>query len=199
LTGGNHQEEFDVAQSPRDGVRFAPIALDDMTPDQRKIADRVISGPRQGLRGPYNALLRSPDLADRSERVGEYIRYKNSYSEPLKELAIIITARHWTAQYEWYAHRKFAEQQGISAAICDAIAAGKRPSGMTAEQAAVYDFCIELLQKGQVSDPTYAAIHDRFGERGVVDLIYTVGHYSTVAMILNVDRYPVPEGTKLLD
>ena len=188
-----------MAQRSSDGVRFPPIALDDMTSEQRTIADRVISGPRQGLRGPYNALLRSPDLADRSERLGEYIRYRNSYSEPLKELAIIITARHWTAQYEWYAHRRLAEQQGISADICDAIAARRRPTGMTAEQGAVHDFCTELLRTGRLTDATYAAIRDRFGERGVVDLIYTVGHYSTVALILNVDRYPVPEGAKPLD
>jgi len=188
-----------LAQQSRDGVRFAPLALDDMTTEQRTIADRVISGPRQGMRGPFNALLRSPDLADRAERVGEYIRFRNSYSEPLKELAIIITARHWTAQYEWYAHRRFAEQAGISAEICDAIAARRRPTGMSTEHTAVYEFCTELLQTAKVTDATYAAIHDRFGERGVIDLIYTVGHYSTVAMILNVDRCPLPDGAKPLE
>jgi 4-carboxymuconolactone decarboxylase len=109
-------------------------------------------------------------------------------------MAIIMTGRKWTAQYEFYAHRKLAIDSGLKSTICDAIATGERPQGMQDDEAEVYDFCTELLTRGHVSDRNYDRIKHRFGERGVIDLIGAVGYYSLVSMVLNVDGVPLPAG-----
>jgi 4-carboxymuconolactone decarboxylase len=172
--------------------RFKPLELEEMPPEQRQAAEQIIAGPRKGMRGPFKAMLRSPKLADQLQRVGAIVRFENALPDKLKELAIILTARHWTAQYEWYAHRRLALEAGLDAAICDAVAAGKRPQKLAPDEAAVYDFASALLATGQVSDAQFKAVVDRWGERGVIDLIGTVGYYCTVAMILNVDRVALP-------
>jgi 4-carboxymuconolactone decarboxylase len=174
--------------------RFKPLSLDEMTPEQRRIADRITAGPRGSLQGPFQPMLRSPRLLDVWEPVGAHIRFRSALPEPLKELAILITARHWTAQFEWWAHRRFAVDAGLGEAICDAIAAGRRPSAMAADETAIYEFCTAVLQTHAVDDAAFAAVKDRFGERGVIELIATMGHYCMVSMILNVDRHPVPDG-----
>jgi len=112
----------------------------------------------------------------------------------LNEMAIIMAGRKWTAQYEFYAHRKLAIEAGLRSEICDAIAVNKRPDGMQADEAVVYNFCSELLGTGQVSDTHYKALTDKFGERGAIDLVGAVGYYSLVSMVLNVDRVPLPPG-----
>ena len=175
-------------------ARFPAIAPEKMSDEQKALYDRIASGPRGGVRGPYNALLRAPELCGLSEQIGAYVRYRNSLPNVLKELAILITARHWSAQYEWYAHRKIAEQEGLAAVICDAIAAGEPPQGMSGDEAAVFEFTSQMLKRNGVSDKAFAAMEQKFGERGILDLIYLVGHYSTVAFLLNVDRHPLPQG-----
>jgi 4-carboxymuconolactone decarboxylase len=175
--------------------RFTELTPETMTQEQRKVAEAIQSGPRgAGLRGPFNALLRAPELADLVQRVGAYVRFSSSLPARLNELAIIIAGRHWTAQYEFYAHRKLALAAGLAPAIADAVAAGRRPDGMTAEEAAVHDFASELVGTGQVSDAHYAAVHERWGERGVIDLVGAVGYYSMVSMVLNTARVPLPAG-----
>jgi 4-carboxymuconolactone decarboxylase len=174
--------------------RFKQLSVLEMTDAQRKAYEAIISGPRGGARGPFNALLRSPDLADRVQRVGEYVRFKSSLPQHLNELAILVVARYWSAQYEWYAHRELALKAGLDALIADEIGQGKRPSNMKEEEAAVYDFCKELHENKSVSDATYAKALEKFGERGVIDLIGASGYYTMVSMILNVDRHPLPEG-----
>src|SRR5690348_2423834 len=163
--------------------RFKELTAETMTAEQKKVADAIQSGPRgAGLRGPFNALLRSPALCDLVQRVGAYVRYSSSIPRRLNELAIIMAGRKWTAQYEFYAHRRLAIEAGLKPAICDAVATGTRPQGMQDDEAEVYDFCTELLATGQVSDATYGRINSRFGERGVIDLIGAVGYYSLVSM-----------------
>jgi 4-carboxymuconolactone decarboxylase len=175
--------------------RFKELSPATMTPEQKKVADAIQSGPRgAGLRGPFNALLRSPEICDLVQRVGAYVRYSSAIPARLNEMAIIMAGRKWTAQYEFYAHRKLAIEAGLKTAICDAIAAGTRPAAMQDDEAEVYDFCTELLGTGQVSDANFARIKDRFGESGVIDLIGAVGYYSLVSMVLNVDRVPLPAG-----
>jgi 4-carboxymuconolactone decarboxylase len=175
--------------------RFKELTPETMSAEQKKVADAIQSGPRgAGLRGPFNALLRSPDICDLVQRVGAYVRYSSAIPARLNEMAIIMAGRKWTAQYEFYAHRKLAIEAGLKTAICDAIATGKRPTAMQDDEAAVYDFCTELLGTGQVSDSNFKHIADRFGERGVIDLIGAVGYYSLVSMVLNVDRVPLPAG-----
>lgn len=175
--------------------RFKELTPDTMTAEQKQVADAIQSGPRgAGLRGPFNALLRSPDLCDLVQRVGAYVRYSTSLPARLNEMAIIMAGRKWTAQYEFYAHRRLAVAAGLSPAVCDAIAAGTRPAPMQDDEAEVYDFCTELLATGAVSDANFDRIEARFGERGVIDLIGAVGYYSLVSMVLNVDRVPLPAG-----
>jgi 4-carboxymuconolactone decarboxylase len=175
--------------------RFATLTPETMTPEQRAAAEAIQSGPRgAGLRGPFNALLRSPELCDLVQRVGAYVRFKSSLPAALNEMAICMAGRKWTAQYEFYAHRRLALEAGLDASILDAIAAGRRPAKLSADEAVVYDFASELLSTGQVSDATFAAVKNRFGERGAIDLVGAVGYYSLVSMVLNVDRVPLPAG-----
>ena len=174
---------------------FKELTPETMTPEQKKVADAIQSGPRgAGLRGPFNALLRSPELCDLVQRVGAYVRYSSSIPARLNEMAIIMAGRKWTAQYEFYAHRRLAIDAGLKPAICDAIAAGTRPQEMQDDEAEVYDFCTELLSPGRCRTRTISRVKSRFGERGVIDLIGAVGYYSLVSMVLNVDRVPLPAG-----
>jgi 4-carboxymuconolactone decarboxylase len=175
--------------------RFAPLTSDNMTPSQRKVADTIQAGPRgAGLQGPFNALLRSPALCDEVQRVGAYIRFGSSIPKPLNELAICMVGRKWKAQFEFWAHRRFAIEAGLSPAILDAIAEGRRPDGMSADEAAVHDFAAALLDTGHVSDEAFEHIKSRFGDQGVIDLTGAVGYYCLMSMVLNVDRVPVPKG-----
>lgn len=175
--------------------RFTTLTPETMTTDQKRVADAIQSGPRgAGLRGPFNALLRSPELCDLVQRLGAFVRFGTSIPPQLNEMAIIMAGRKWTAQYEFYAHRRLALEAGLSPAIADAIAANERPPSMAKDEETVYDFVSELLATGGVSDPTFQRVKDAFGERGVIDLVAAAGYYSIVSMVLNVDRYPLPEG-----
>jgi 4-carboxymuconolactone decarboxylase len=174
--------------------RFAPLTPDQMTPAQREVADAIAAGPRGGLRGPFQAWLRSPQLADRLQKVGEYLRFSSAVPRRLNELAILITARAWDAQFEWYAHHRLALEAGLDAAVAADIAEGRRPASMQADEAVVYDFCTELRATRRVSDASLAAALDLLGEQGVVDLIAVSGYYDTVSMTLNVAEVPLPDG-----
>jgi 4-carboxymuconolactone decarboxylase len=176
------------------GRRFKELTEAEMTPRQREAYQGIVSGPRKGARGPFNALLRSPDAADRVQRVGEYVRYKSVVPAALNEMAILMAGRAWTAQYEFWAHSRLAREAGLDSAVIDAIAENRRPAKMSGDERIVYDFCSELLRDKGVSDAAFAAARDRFGEQGVIDLIVALGYYSTVSMILNVDRVPLPAG-----
>lgn len=174
--------------------RLPAIPAEAMTPEQRRVAEAIKAGPRGSIRGPFAALLRSPVVADRVQSLGEYLRFHSSIPKALNELAILVTARQWSAQYEWYAHHRLAMEAGLPPAIADAIAEGREPEGMDADQRLVWTFCTELHRDRGVSDTTYAAVRDRFGEQGVVDLVAVSGYYVLVAMTLNVSRVPLPEG-----
>jgi 4-carboxymuconolactone decarboxylase len=175
--------------------RFPTLTPDTMTPEQKRVADAIQAGPRgAGLRGPFNALLRSPELCDLVQRVGAYVRFNTSIPQRLNELAIIMAGRKWTAQYEFHAHRRLAIEAGLKATIADAVAANERPKEMAADEATVYDFVSELLATGSVSDANYKRVTDAFGERGVVDLVGAVGYYSLVSMTLNVAQVQLPAG-----
>lgn len=178
------------------GDRFKPLTYAEMTPEQRTMIEHLLSGERASTGGPFNAWLRNPEMGDIAQQLGARVRYRNSLPARLNEMAIILTARHWTSHYEWYAHKRLALQAGLNPAIVDAIALGKRPASMARDEEALYDFHTELSDTGRVSDETFAAARSAFGERGVVDLIFTVGYYHLVSLTLNVDRYPLPDGAK---
>jgi 4-carboxymuconolactone decarboxylase len=166
-----------------------------MTPEQKKMADLVMSGKIQGgTGGPFNVLLRSPALGEALVRYGEYVRFRSALPAKLNELAALVTTRYWTAQFPWYAHHRAAVQAGLNEAIISAIAEGRRPASMPPDEQAVYNFCTELLNTSEVSDATYRAAKDKLGEAGVVELLGIVGYYGTVSMLLNTDRYPLPDG-----
>ena len=185
--------------------RFKLLPVENLTPEQRALYDAVRSGPRSKLAnfsgnkpgplgGPFNVWLRSPGIGDCVQKLGEEIRFRSSLPAKLNEMAIIITARFWTCQYEWVAHCKLALDAGLDPAIAQDIAEGRRPEKMDADEAVVYDFSQELHEKQGVSDANFKRALDRFGERGVFDLIAVNGFYSLVSMCLNVDRTPLPEG-----
>ena len=173
-------------------MRFPMLDPEAMTPEQREVADAIVAGPRGGLRGPFNTWLRSPELADRAQRVGEYIRYRSSLPPRLNEFAILITARHWNAKFEWYAHYPLALKGGLKPEVAADLAQGRRPRGMAPDEAALYDFCTELRRDKRVGDATLAAAKAALGEQGVVDLIAVSGYYDLVSMTLNVAEVPAP-------
>ncbi len=178
-------------------MRFKELSESELSPEQKTVYRKIADGPRGGVRGPFNALLRCPELCDHAQKVGEYIRYGSTLDQRVMEFAIIITARHWTSQYEWYAHCRLALVAGLDPRIADELAQGRRPEGMKPDEAMAYDFCTELQRTHKVSDATYAAAVKQFGEPGVVDLMAASGYYTMVAMILNVNQTPMPEGVPL--
>jgi 4-carboxymuconolactone decarboxylase len=175
------------------GPRFKPLSPDEMTPEQKRVAQAIASGPRGGVRGPFPALLRSPVLAERVRQLGDYVRFESSLPAVLRELAILVVARFWSAQYEWHAHRQHAVKAGIDPAVPEAIARGERPK-LSGDESLVYDLCMELLYERDVSDKTFADALKRFGETTVLDLVALASYYSFVSLILNVNRTPIPEG-----
>lgn len=186
--------------------RFALTPLTDMTPEQRAVADAIMKGPRAAagspaaaagatsLSSPFNVWNRRPELADRLQSLGESIRFRSSLPPRLNEFAILITARHWNAQYEWYAHHRLAMAGGLSPAIAEEVRWGRVPTGMQPDEQIVYDFSTEMHERHGVSDATFRRAVELLGETGVADLIAVNGYYVLVSMTLNADRTPVPGG-----
>jgi 4-carboxymuconolactone decarboxylase len=161
-----------------DITRFAPLSADQMTPAQKAFADLIAAPPRNAkfVNPPYRAYIRNPDLAPRLMAMSEYLRWNTSLAPRLSELAILITARQWTAQYEWFAHYPLALKGGLDPKVASDIAAGKRPDGMKDDEAALYDLAIALYRDKKVSDPVYKAALEKFGERGIMDIIGIIGY-----------------------
>jgi 4-carboxymuconolactone decarboxylase len=171
--------------------KLDPAALD---ADQKRIWDEIASGPRGTVPAPLQIWLRSPVLAENAQRLGAFCRYGTSLEPRLSELAILVTARHWTAHYEWYAHEKFARKAGIGDAAIAAIASRRTPVFTREDERAVYDFCSAYYRDHRVDDATYARALALLGERGVVDLVGIMGYYALISMTLNVFEVPVPDG-----
>lgn len=163
---------------------------------QKKAAAEFSEGRGYAVRGPFGAMIRSPEVMLRAKAMGDYLRFKSTIPPRLNEMAICITARFWGQNYEWHAHRPLAEKAGLKPEIADAIAEGRRPAGMAADEEIVYDFATELHVHKSVSDATYKRALDAFGEQGVVDLTAVNGYYTFIAMILNVARTQLPAGAK---
>jgi len=178
------------------GDRFKPLKYEEMTPEQKTMIDHLLAGERGGVRGPFNVLLRSPEVGDLGQQFGGAMRFRTGLPRDVSETIIIMTGRYWMAQYEWASHKAAALQNGVSLAIVEAIATGQRPTGMKPEMEVAYNLIDELLTTHQVTDATFKAAKDRYGERGVVDMIGLSGWYGLVSMLLNVDRYPLAEGTQ---
>ncbi|HEX4328860.1 MAG TPA: carboxymuconolactone decarboxylase family protein [Burkholderiales bacterium] len=170
--------------------RMPPLRAELMDEAQREAAAALTAGPRKGVKGPFIPLLRSPHLMDRLQRVGEYIRFDSSLPPRLSEFAMLVVARAWTQQFEWFTHVPLARKAGTAEETIAALREGRRPGTMHADEALVYDFVTELLAHHGVCDATYAAGVAGLGERGVIDLVGLAGYFVTVCAVLNVAHTP---------
>lgn len=173
--------------------RMPPIPADSLSAAQRK-ATAEFEAARGPVSGPWAVILRSPEMLNRARGLSDYLRFSSSLPPRLSEFVILITAREWTQQYEYNAHHPLAMKGGLSPEIAKAVAEGRRPEKMAEDEAALYDFCIELHRNRSVSDVTYARAVAKFGEQGIVDAIGLSGWYTLVAMVLNTARTPLPAG-----
>ena len=178
------------------GNRFKPLTREAMTPAQLSMVDDVMQGKRGSMQGPYNVLLRSPELGQLAQKFGAHTRFHSSLPLHLNELAILLVARFWSCQFVWFAHRRMGADAGLDEALINAIAKGQKPAFTHPDIEAVYVFCNELLQTRRVGDAAYADMVARFGETGVVDAMGTMSYYTLVSMSLNVDGYPLPPGVE---
>ncbi|HUA78613.1 MAG TPA: carboxymuconolactone decarboxylase family protein [Acetobacteraceae bacterium] len=174
--------------------RLAPIEVEKLDEEQKRVYDAVIAGPRGGVRGPVPFWLKSPGLADPAQRLGAFLRFESGLAPKLRELAILVTARASTAQYEWYMHRPLAEKAGLEPAIADAIAARGEPAFADDDEALTYALAVSLTKTHGIDEALFRRGLARFGERGMVELVGLVGYYTMVAMTLNAFGATLPDG-----
>ncbi len=174
--------------------RFPQLVLEDLTPEQRVVADQIMKVSSVGIGGPYNSMLRSPVFAQRMVDLLAYLRWNSSLDMRLSEFAILIQGKLWRSQVEWYAHFPIAVKAGLPESVALDLKAGRRPANMKPDEAVVYDFCMELCRDHKVSDARFAEARQILGEQQVVDLVAVTGTYVTVAMLLSVSETTVPEG-----
>ena len=174
--------------------RIPELRTDQMSSQQLRVHDEILAGPRSSLQGPFHAWLYSPELADPAQKLGEFCRFSSALPKRLSELAILVIARYWCAQFEWYAHAPMAISAGISAAAVGAIQINEKPILDADDECLVYNFVSELLDSRTVSQSTYDQAETTLGRRGVVDLVGIVGYYCLVSITLNVFEMPLPKG-----
>src|SRR5580765_824796 len=174
--------------------RLPPIPADKLTEAQKKAAAEFLVERKQAVFGPFVPLSRSPQLMINAAKMGTYLRFGNSLPRDVSEFAILLVSRRFTQQYEWYVHAADGKTAGLSDAIIQAVADGRRPEGMTDGMEIVYEFSNELNDFHSVTDRTYARMVAKFGEQGMMDLIGLNGYYSMISMVLNVGRTPLPPG-----
>ena len=174
--------------------RYREITVEEMTPSQRRVHDLIIAGRRGRFGGPFQLLIRAPEICEHASQLGEHLRWGTSLPDRLSELAIITTARFWRAQYEWYAHAPLAEKGGVPNAAIEAIRRGETPAFAQPDEALVHRTCTELFKTQRLSDAAFAGATAALGEAGLVEIIAIVGYYTLIGNILNVFQVPVPEG-----
>lgn len=168
----------------------------ELSPEQRRIYDAVVAGPRGTVIGPLRAAIHSPELAERWSKLGEILRFGTVLPRHLNELAILVTGRRWGSQIEWWVHARAAADAGLSAAVIEAIRVGEAPEIADPAEAEVYEYSREIQQTGQVPLSVYRAVKERWGERGVVELTAVIGYYTMVSMTLNAHEIPLPDGVE---
>lgn len=178
--------------------RMPPVPADKMTDVQKQAAAQFQAARGSAPNaGPFGVLFRSPDLMNRVVPVSEYIRLKGILSLRIKQLIVLMAARHWTAQFEWAVQYQPSIAAGITEATIQAIRDGRRPDHLNEEETIAYDLCDELLQNRGISDVTYDRAVARFGEQGVVEAVSTAGYFSFLGMLLTTARTATPAGTKV--
>jgi len=180
-------------------ARLPTIPPANYTPEQKQAAADFEAARKVPVFGPFEPLMHSPQVMTQARAMGDYLRYKSAIGTTLSELVILVTAREWTQDYEWYVHHPIALKAGIKPAIADAIADGRRPAGMSEDEEIVYDFSTELHRTKRVSDTTYMRAEKRFGKQGVVDLTGINAYYTLLAMQLNMAQYEPPKDARRLE
>jgi 4-carboxymuconolactone decarboxylase len=174
--------------------RLPDIVVEELTPDQRRVYDAILSGPRGVVQGPLRVWLNSPNLADRAQALGAFCRYGTTLPPRLSELAIITTGAFWKAGFEWAVHAPIALRTGLDPEAVEAIRKGETPNLTRADEAAVYDFTSELLRDRKISEATYRRADKELGARALVDLVGILGYYGLISMTIVAFDVPVPEG-----
>jgi 4-carboxymuconolactone decarboxylase len=174
--------------------RLSQIRYEDLTADVRPLADDILKVSSAALGGPYNALLRSPDMARRAFDFLDYLRFRTSVNKRLNEFAILIQARISNAQFEWWAHERIARKAGLSDAVMRDLQQCKRPTAMQADERLVYDYCVQLSLNHHVPDALWQEAVAAMGEQAVVDLTVLSGTYVMVSMLLNATQVGIPDG-----
>jgi 4-carboxymuconolactone decarboxylase len=178
--------------------RLPTIAPEQYTAEQKKAAEDFLAARKVPVFGPFEPMMHSPEVMSIARATGDYLRYHSAIGNTLSELVILVTAREWSQDFEWYVHQPIALKAGISKDIADAIADGRRPVAMSADEEIVYDFTVELQKNKRVSDATFSRAEQRFGKKGVVDMVGIIGYYTSLAMQLNTARYQFSgEGPRL--
>jgi 4-carboxymuconolactone decarboxylase len=180
------------------GERLPTVPPAQYTDEQKQAAEAFVAARKMPVFGPFEPLMHSPQVMSQARAMGDYLRYHSAVGNTLSELAILVTAREWSQDYEWYVHQPIALKAGIQPEVVAAIADGRRPVGMSEDEEIVYDFSIELHRNKRVSDRTFERAEKRFGKRGVVDLTGLNAYYALLAMQLNVAQYPMPKDGKKL-
>jgi 4-carboxymuconolactone decarboxylase len=188
---------FALPQAPmaQDSQRFPELRLDQLTPEQKAWAEGIAAPPRNAkfTLPPYRAYIRSPELAARVSALSDYVRWNTKLAPRLTEFAILITARQWSQQWVWHGHYTAAIKGGLETKVAMDLAAGKRPEGMKDDEAVLYDFAMQLYRDKNVTDAMYSAALAKFGERGIMDLIGTMGYYDLVSMTLHTAKAVPPK------
>jgi 4-carboxymuconolactone decarboxylase len=174
-------------------ARFPRLTEEAMSAEQREVAALITAGPRGEVRGPFIALLHNPAIARHLQALGEQLRWKGKLPQKLVELAVLITARRWTCQHEWFIHEQLARKAGLDVAIIDAIRERREPPAK-GDEALVYAFCRDAHATGRVSDENFEALRARFELDGAVELLVLSGYYTMMAMVLNTAGLPLPGG-----
>ncbi len=175
--------------------RLGAVPVDKYTDEQKKVVADIKTGPRPEIFGTLLPMMRSPELAYTAERFGEHVYYNSGLEKRVYELTVLLLARQLTQQFEWRVHYPQALKAGIKQENLDAIADGKRPPSLAADEAVAYDFVTEIYKTNTVSDATYARFVGMFSEKGVVEVVGLLGYYTTIAVMMNVDRTPLNPGT----
>jgi 4-carboxymuconolactone decarboxylase len=174
--------------------RFEVLQRDQMSERQREVADVIASGPRGALKGPFLALIHNPELASRVQALGEHLRFGTGLPQALVEIAVLVTARRWSCDYEWAAHARIGREAGVRNDVIDAIAIRARPQQLESDEALVFDFADETVWQGAPSDASFDAVTTRFGRAATLDLLAVCGYYSMLAFVLNAAKLPLPAG-----
>jgi len=175
--------------------RLPALDVTALSPEQRKVYDTIMSGPRRSVDGPFRAWLLSPEFAERAQSLGLICRFGSSLTPRLSELAILVVAAHWKSEFEWAGHSRLALAAGLSDAVIDALRRKVEPEFTQADETAVYGFARELLENQTVSATVFETAAEHFGLNGLVDLIGILGYYTLIAMTLAAFEIPAPAGT----